>query len=246
MKALTYDMIRDEVRQYLQESTQTLPSLPTDHDTHHFEMLMKKQDQELLTAIRMHVDTVGTAHNHSVDNHFIWVAKLASYVADHECTIRKIEKQDRERLIQTTWRLGLLHDLERWRGYGKEHMIEGSRVARSILDNLGMGDENLVHMVLLHDEMEVDPLGKLSFDIPFFSVFAVDHLNWGIEWMENKWNESEEKGIQPKDAISDYKYMYQLLESPNLKQTHWGRDVALPYIEYGISIAEHIEERFIK
>jgi hypothetical protein len=60
-------------------------------------------------------------------------------------------------------------------------MIEGSRVAAQMLNELDIKDPYLPEMVLNHDEMEVEPKNELQFDIPFYSVFAIDHLNWGLE-----------------------------------------------------------------
>lgn len=102
----------------------------------------------------------------------------------------------------------------------------------------------LLDQVLLHDKFKVSPRDNPRFDIPFFSVFAVDHLNWGREWEEIHWKSRKKQGIPPGKAIHDYQFMLPLRDSPNLKQTKWGQEVALPYIDFGVAIAKHIEKAF--
>ena len=179
------------------------------------------------------------------EGHLEWVAKNAAYVAALECSERGIsDTKLREEIIQRTWRLGLLHDIQAWRGWIPEHQIEGMKAARQKLEELGISDEYLEDQILLHDEMNVEPRNNPDFDIPFFSVFAVDHLNWGLEWEEAKWKNFARRKIAPAQAIHDYQYILRLEQSPNLRQTKWGRDVATPWVGFGIRIAQKVERTF--
>jgi Trm5-related predicted tRNA methylase len=94
--------------------------------------------------------------------------------------------------------------------------------------------------------MEVKVRDNPAFDIPFFSVFVVDHVNWGREWEKERWEGLARKKVDTSQAIHDYQFMYNLQKSPNLQQTVWGREIALPYVTFGIQIAKHVESTFAK
>lgn len=98
--------------------------------------------------------------------------------------------------------------------------------------------------ILLHDKLNVKPRNNPAFDIPFFSVFAVDHLNWGLEYEEAKWKSFARGQIPPDQAIRDYQHIVRLENCPNLQQTKWGREVTVPWVGFGIQIAQHVEQTF--
>ncbi len=221
-----------------------LPPLPSVEELEAITGKMWAIDRPLIDSVRRHLDDWGAAPGHAYDEHLEWVASNAAYVAIMECNERGVMGELREEIIQRTWRLGLLHDLQRWRGYGKEHQIEGMKATRQKLLELGVYDDYLPQQVLDHDEMVVSPHNDPRFDIPFFSVFAVDHLNWGREWERKHWENLAQKGIEVSVGIHDYGFMKRLAASPNLNQTRWGQEVALPYINFGITIAESVESQF--
>jgi len=241
---LSYDEIISVAQAKAKELRSTLPTLPSDEELEPYEGKMWTIDRPLIDAVQRHLDKHEQAHGHSFDEHHSWVAKLGAYVADKECESKGIRGELREDIIQRTWRLGLLHDIERWLGCTPLHQIEGLKQTRIELRNLSIKDRYLEDQVLLHDNLEVQTRNNPAFDVPFFSVFAVDHLSWGREWEREKWEGLRRKNTNPGEAIHDYKFLYKLQQSSNLQQTNWGKNVALPYINFGIKIAEHVEKTF--
>lgn len=244
VEPVTYEKIISVAGLKAHELRSTLPPLPSDKDLEPYEGRIWAVDRRLVDSVRRHLDTWGVAFHQGFNEHPSLVSKLSAFVADRECEEEGITGQLREEIIQRTWRLGLLHDLQRWRGYGPEHQIEGMKAAGQVLQDLGIKDGYLEDQILQHDKLEVETRNNPAFDIPFFSVFAVDHLEWGREWEKSKWEGFSAKGILPEKAIHDYKFMYRLLNSSNLQQTKWGRSVAIPYIRFGVSIAEHVKKTF--
>lgn len=243
---ITYDQIITEAKKKAAELKEDLPSLPTEEELEPYGGWMWTVDRQLIDATRRHLDEWGVGHGHGFEEHLEWVAKVSAYVADMECRKRDIGGNLRNEIVQRAWRLGFLHDLQRWRGWEPEraHTIEGMKATRQKLEELGIDDNYLLDQVLLHDKLKVQPRNDPRFDIPFFSVFAVDHLNYGTQWEENFWRGMAGKNVPPKEAIHDYEFMTRLRESPNLQQIEWGREVVIPYIDFGISIAKHIEGLF--
>lgn len=243
---LTYDKIVSVAKTKAEQLKKDLPSLPADEELEPFEGQMWAIDRELIDTVRRHLDEWGVTHGHGFEEHIEWAAKNAAYVAAMECEEKGIKGDLRDEIIQRAWRLGLLHDIQRWRGWRKEdaHALEGMKATRQKLQELGIEDSYLLDQVFLHDELKVQSRNDPRFDLPFFSVFAVDHLNWSREWEEIRWKGLAKKKVSPQEAIHDYQFMLDLRDSPNLQQTKWGRTVAIPYIDYGIAIARHVESVF--
>jgi len=246
---VTYDQIISETQAKAGKLRSSLPSLPTDQDLEPFLGKMWAMDRPLIDAIRRHVDAWGVrSPDRDYEGHLEWVAKNAAYVAKLECDERKIfDTELRTEIIQRAWRLGLLHDVQAWRGWQPIHQAEGMMATRQILKDTNIQDKYLEEQVLLHDNLNVSARNDPAFDIPYFSVFAVDHLNWGIEWEETRWKNSARKKIDPQVAINDQQLilkMNELRDSSNLQQTKWGREVAIPYVKFGIEIANHIKRTF--
>jgi len=239
-----YQEIIKEAQKKATELTSTLPSLPTEEEVSPFVGMMYARDKSMIAAARRHQEAWGEqAHGHGFE-HLEWVAKNGAYVTAMECQQRDITGGLQEEIVQRAWRLGLLHDLQRWRGYGNDHMIEGAHAAHQLLRELDIHDEHLIDQVRIHDDVVIPARNNPRFDIPMFSVFAVDHLNWGLEWEKVRWEGLNKRNIDPQIAISDYSFMENMQQSPNFLQTKWGREVALPYLKYGITIAHHIESKF--
>lgn len=242
-----YNEIIAEAKAFAGTLKGDLPRLPSEEELDPYQGLMWAKDRGLVDAVRRHLDEWGSGYAHGFD-HVEWVAVNAAYVAETECNERGIRGDLRDEIIQRTWRLGLLHDLQRWRGYEFIHAEEGSKAARQKLKELEIDDPYLEDMVLVHDRQDILPRNNPAFDIPHSSVFAVDHLLWGSEWEEVKWGELAEKGLSAQEVLNECSEgidrMLKLRQSPALGQTKWGREVALPYIDYGVQIARHIKRKF--
>lgn len=251
--SITYEKIMSLAKAKADQLRSGLPVLPTDEELEPFSRMMWVRDKDLISAVKRHIDVAGfrdNAPNRGFEQHLEWVAVRAAFVAAQECSLRGIfDPGLRNEIIQRTWRLGLLHDIEGRLGWQPMHFQEGARVARRILSELDIVDEDsyLVEQILLHDDLVVEPHDDPRFDVPLYAVFAVDHMLWGKEWEEDRWKNSEAKGVPPLDAVNDEQLickMQILRDGPNLQQTQWGRKVALEYIKFGLEIAREVQKNF--
>ncbi|MCM8787960.1 MAG: HD domain-containing protein [Candidatus Omnitrophica bacterium] len=201
-------------------------------------------DWHLVKAVQAHLKKVGV-RTPGRYGHLEWVAKMAAWGAEKECDQRGIVGPLREEIVRRAWRLGLLHDVESWLGWGDDHAKEGARVAVDILEELGIDDPFLGEMVGLHNQKNVPLRDDPAWDIPFFVVFGADHINWGLEWVEDKWKEYQRLGYSPLQAMDDYQFMLEMVQSPNLNQTIIGREWTIPYLNFGIEIIEHVRSVFL-
>jgi hypothetical protein len=243
-RPFTYDAIVSEAQSFGTQFLKKLPQLPEDEVLLPIRNRIERTDLPLIQKVQEHLGQVGTAHGHKFEEHVMWVAVRGAYVAEQECDVRSISGDEKNQIVQRAWRLGLLHDVDRNLGHTEIHMIEGSKTTERILGELNIQDSYLPEQVLHHDDMDVNPTGNNQRDVSFYSVFAVDHFLWGTEWLEKKWRGLEAKQVPVDKAIHDYQFMYGLLTSQNLQQTKWGREVAVPYVQFGIQIAERIENIF--
>lgn len=243
----SYALIRDFAQRKAAELRiqMDLPALPTDDELSPLREMMWDVDVSLINAVKSHLQQKGTAPGNGFEDHVEPVAVTGAYIASLECERQKVPIAIAETIIQRTWRLGLLHDIERWRGYGRDHQTEGKKATEQILKTLGISDRFLAEQVLLHDDLEVLPRVDPEFNIPFFTLFAADHLEWGLEWERKKWDVLEKKGIPIQAAVIDYRTKHlDLLHSSNLLQTQWGQEVVIPYLQFGIEIARSVEKEF--
>jgi len=242
----TYDQIIDVAKKEANKFRPSLPALPTTQQLKPFLGKMWAVDRPLIDSLRRHLDQWGVrSPERNYERHLEWVAVRSAYVAASECDQRGInDSKLREEIVQRAWRLGLLHDIQAWRGFGPEHQIEGMRAAQQKLSELGIKDKYLEDQILLHDKLDVEPRNNPAFDIPFFSAFAADHLVWGLEIEEAIWKNFARRKMIPTQAIHEYQHTLKLKSSLNLQQTKWGREVVVPWVNFGVQIAQKVEQTF--
>lgn len=254
LHGITYDQIITFAENEAPElkNAYNLPSLPDDIQLAPYRDWMWDKDPRLITAVQNHLRQHGIASGHSFEDHMGPIAVKSAYAADCECEIRQIGGEKRERIVQRAWRLGLLHDLQRVRGYmpDENHQVESSWAAAQILHDVGIDDPVLSRLVAIHDELEIDIIGDEDPEIliPFACMHVVDKLQWGIGVEKNRWEERRHRGdISPEEAMQEanYIHMFRLLKSKILEQTDFGRNVVRPYIQYGLDLARHIKEYFL-
>lgn len=182
---LSYEAILLAVKDKIAELKPLLPLLPTDEELKPFIQEMHDKDRRLIEAAQHHVEKKTHSLGHGFA-HLEWVAANGAYVTAWECEVQGIQGELRQEIVQRAWRLGYLHDLERWRGFQRVHAVEGQKVAQEILNDLGIKDDFLPEMVLVHDDMEIESKSDPRFDLPLFCDFAVDHVHWGLEREEEK------------------------------------------------------------
>src|SRR5688572_21820954 len=121
---VSYEAVLFTAKKRADELKSALPQLPSTEELEPIIGLMWSRDRQLIDSIRRHLDEWGTGHGHGFE-HLEWVAANGSYVATLECNEKNIRGEMREEIIQRAERLGLTHDLQRWRGYQREHALEG-------------------------------------------------------------------------------------------------------------------------
>jgi hypothetical protein len=240
MAQFTYEDIIREAKCHANALKDKLPSLPSHEELSPYDSIILKDYADLNTRVQEHISKKDTEPGHGYE-HLRWVAPRGGYFADLECKARNIKDEIRDRLIKRTIAVGLLHDVERYRGFGKEHAIEGSKVAKELLTRCSIKDDYIPQIIMRHDEIDLFSIGDVEFDVPFQSVFDVDHILWGLEREESFWKSREKRSIPPKEAIHDYHFLMPLRNS--FKTKH-GREIGPKFIDFGIEISKHVEKTF--
>ncbi len=217
-----------------------LPELPDDKNLKKYRLIIENEFSGLVEKIKEHLGKEGCEVGHGF-GHLHNVAVLAAYIAELECKEKQLSKETAERLIRRTIIAGLLHDIERSKGFEKNHAIEGSKTAKLILNKCSIKDDFVPDIILHHDEKEFAGLNNVEFDIPFGSIFDADHFNYGLERKESFWTMKEKRGMPPEEVIHDYKFLY---EYRNAFKTSFGKKAGPRFIDFGIKIAKHIEQKF--
>ncbi|NIO44139.1 MAG: hypothetical protein GTN36_01095 [Candidatus Aenigmarchaeota archaeon] len=240
MKELAYEDIITEAKKHAQLLKSRLPNLPSYEELSPFDSIIVKDYAVLNAMVQEHVSKKDTEPGHGHE-HLRWVAPRGGYFADLECNARNIEGEVKQRLIKRTIAVGLLHDVERYRGFKKEHAIEGSKVAKEILARCSIEDEYIPQIIMRHDEIDLFSIGDVEFDVPFQSNFDADHILWGLEREESFWRAKEKHNIPPEEAIHDYQYLSSLRNS---FKTQHGKKIGPKFVDFGIAISKHIERTF--
>lgn len=248
-----YDCLPGIIAKIERDGQTQLPIRPTPSDLEPYIGKMYAFDKSLIAHVQRHLDKWGAAPNHSFEEHILKIAATGAFAADIECSQRGVTGERRDEIIQRAWRFGLLHDLQRVRGLRAEdrHEEESALAARYVLSDLEIHDPYLEKMVLVHDQMYVEPSGIAEIDIPFYSVFAADHLEWGLNMEGPYWQECEKKHrIRSKDdlmGIVNFAYgaLVGLSTSPNLRQTLFGSKVTFTNTNYGLNIVSGVRAAFV-
>lgn len=237
---VNYQEIKKEAKIFAEKTEKELPKLPNNKSLEKYMLIIESELSELVEQIKKHLGKKSYDVGHGFE-HLYNVAVLAAYIAELECKEKQLSKDTTKRLIRRTIIAGLLHDIERYRGFRKNHAIEGSKIAKLILKKCNIKDDYVPDIILHHDEKEFAVLNNIEFDIPFGSVFDADHFNYGLERKESFWIMKEKGGMPPEDVIHDYKFLY---EYRNALKTSFGKKAGPRFIDFGIKIAKHIEQKF--
>jgi len=234
-KAITYDKILSEAE--LCANRMGIPVLlDSEKASANWEYTQGKFP-ELIKRIKQHLGRVKTPAKHGF-SHLEYVASNAPSIAEIELQAQGLSSQE---IIDRTIILGLLHDIERWRGYQEEHCIEGAKVADEILAELGMSDEYIHELIVIHDDGDFNPRNDLNFDIPHVSTYDVDHFLWFTGMKDIYWLERREKGQDPREAIKQSNFLYDYQDC--LRSTY-GKSRKDELVRVGIGIVEHIRKTF--
>lgn len=236
---LKYEAIIKEAKKYANELKDSLPPLPTNEKLSPYVTILTHDFADLNSKVQLHISLNNPEPGHGYE-HLRWVSTNGGYFADLECNVRSLESEIRKRLIKRSVLLGILHDIERYRGL-KEHPIAGAKVGKQLMAQCKIEDNYIPELILRHDEMGLFSTGDIEFDVPFQSVFDADHILWGLEREESFWLGRLRRGMPPEEAIHDYKYLFALRNS---FKTQHGKEIGPKFIDYGIAINQHIEKKF--
>ncbi len=239
---LTYNNIQKEAEDFSKQYRRKhkIPSLPTVKEVQKYRNLLYKKFSPVVDLIKERVSKVDPVGGHGFE-HLGDVATRSGYIAEKECDHLKITGKDRELIIESAVLAGALHDIERHLGFGEDHMIEGEKTTRWILDKAGLKYDVVALVVRNHDHIDFDPGNNKTLTIVFAAVFDADHLRYGLEREDTFWRMKEKGGKSVAEVIHDYQYLPQWR---NVWRTKYGKTVGPKIIDFGLAIAKHIEEFF--
>jgi len=179
--------------------------------------------------------------------HMEWVALLAAYLAEQECTVLGITGNLREQILDVALLTGMLHDIGRHLGWDEKHAVVGAETAQEILKNCTISEEYIAFVVTAvryHDDPDFYPSqDDLILRIAHGAVFDSDKFRFGLEREDSFWDMKKSKGVTPEDVIHDYKFLYPL---ENAWKTTLGKDLGEKYWKLGMAIAKHVESTFME
>ncbi len=221
-----YESVAKDVYEYIQEIKES-------GDTSTVERNFKPEKNGLIPGI---------TEDSFCYEHMEWVALLAAYLVDHEEDIR-----DKDEVLDVVLLTGLLHDIDRHLGWDEAHAIEGAKTAKKILEDNNINQEYIdvvCKAVRYHDDPEFEP--SRDEELLFFAygaIFDADKFRFGLEREDTFWDMKNNKGVTSEEVIHDYKFLFPLVGAWN---TTLGKKLGKIYLDFGIAIAKHIEEKFSK
>lgn len=236
----TYEAIQLEAEQFASDYRDKigLPKLPDEKSLQPYKQIIEQRYPEVVKLIKVRLAQVESDPGHGFE-HLEWVACLAGYIADIE-TEGKNHKEKKE-IISKAILTGLLHDIERHMGWGEPHTIAGEKTSRELLSKLNLVDEDVLTAIRHHDDMNYDFGGNETLRIIYGSVFDADHFRYGLERADTFWNMKQKRGVLPQEVIHDYAF---LPPFRNTWKTKYGKIVGPQFVDYGMAIAKHIEDKF--
>lgn len=238
---LTYDAIQTEVEAFAAtyRAENKIPELPAGAELAPYQTVLTKYPL-LVDQVKAYVAEFDSDSDHGFE-HLIWVSALARWICNFECNELKLEPDHKEYLIEQTVLAGFLHDIDRHLGFGEAHQVEGAKTAERMLASLGLHFPNVIATVANHDKINFYPGVNQDLAIIIGSVFDADHFRYGLEREDNWWQNRKKMGIKPEDVIHLYDYLPQYLHA---WKTIYGKQVGPDFLQFGLAIAKHIEEKF--
>lgn len=236
--ALTYENLRQEASRYVDGLGEL--NLLSKGSAALYVSEIKLLHHPLVGKINQHLEGLNTPPAHGFA-HLEYVASNAPFIANMAVDSHNVPELGEE-IIQRTIRLGLLHDIERWRGYDRSHCTEGAKVADKILAELNIIDPYLHELIEIHDDAKFNPTGNPQFDIPAAAVFDVDHFLWFTGMRDTYWLEQEKKGIDPRESLTRTDFLDKYVDS---FRSEYGRMKANQVTGYGLGIIQHLKEWFL-
>lgn len=244
IKNFTYDDIQREAETFAANyrKAHDVPPLPGGNRIQKYQDIIKTNYSRVTGLIKKRLESVDSEGGHGYE-HLEDIATRAGFIADKECSFRKISKSQQDLIVNEAILAGLLHDIERHLGFGEGHAIEGEKTAGNILKEVGIESEIVTTVVRNHDDPNYNPANNLTLEIAFGSVFDADHFRYGLEREDTFWRMKEKKGKTAAEVIHDYQFLPGYL---HVWKTTYGKEVGPKYIEFGLAIAKHVEEVFSK
>ncbi len=235
-KVPSYDLIQltaEEVAR-IYRSTHKVPTLPSGQQLEKYRRILNDKYVKIVEKVKIHILKNEPEGGHGYE-HLEYVAVMAGYFAEEEGA-----KDD---VIEMAILAGLFHDIERYLGFGEDHMIKGEETTRLILNKSGI-NEGWIDVIALavrnHDHIDFNPRGEVE-RIVFGSIFDPDHFRYGFEREDTFWRMKEKRGISPEKVIHDYQFLLPFRDS---WKTNMGKKIGPKIIDFGLAIAREIERRF--
>ena len=142
--------------------------------------MLHSEFADVIDLVKQRLSLVESEGGHGFE-HLEDVSTRAGYIADTECKFRHVSEELAHQVIRKALLAGILHDIERHRGFGEDHVIEGAKTARVILEKVGQVDETVITVVRNHDDMNYDTGNDLILSLVFGSIWDADHFRYGLE-----------------------------------------------------------------
>ncbi len=238
---ITYRNIKSEASRFanIYRKSHEVPELPRAEDLKVYKDKYFTKFDKLINLINEHLEDIESQITHGF-GHLEYVSLLASYIANVECKRKKVPVNLSDSIVESAFLGGVLHDIDRHLGFGEIHMIVGEKTAKEFLNLLGVKNKNVLEIVRNHDINNYKVSAK-SNDVAFGSVFDADHFMYGWEREDIFWKRGEQKNIPESEIIHDYQFLYPVR---NAWRTSYGKKVGPQLIDFGLSIAKHIEIQF--
>lgn len=241
---ITYDDIQKEAVKFALEyrKDHNLPSLPSKTELEKFKLILDAKYSKVIKLIRGHLKYKDSWVGHDYE-HLEFVSSLAGFISEKECIEKNISKIQSKQVLETTLLSGLFHDIDRDLGIGEAHMIEGERTTKRLLMEAGVKNQLVSVVVRNHDNFDFKPGNNDELAMSYGSVFDADHFRWGLEREDTFWEMKKMKGKPVEDVIHDYQFLYPLRDA---WKTNYGKMVGPLFIDFGLAIARHVEDKFSK
>lgn len=240
----SYNEIRDKISELGPQLYNLLevPEWPPDEqELSPYQLLLDTEFLDLKRHIRKKMSAHRNKPGHGF-GHLEIVALTAGYLADRECDFLDIDLFTRRSIVRESTLAGLLHDTKRHLGI-ERHSVQGMYLAQDLLKEHHHIYLHLPRIIEHHDNFDFFLTGDETFDITFGSLWDADKIWWGLERGKTFWDDRQEKGVLPEEAIHDYHYLAPVIDS---FRTLYGQYVGKKIIEYAIILCKGIERAYME
>lgn len=232
---LTYEQIEKTAAEIARDyrKNHEVPELPKDEELTKYRDIIDGKFSEIAEKIEKQILLHETWAGHGYE-HLRYVAILAAWLAEKE--------GGESEVVEMVMLAGLFHDIDRYLGFGENHMTEGEKTTRQMLESVNIEEkykEIVCEVVRNHDHLDYKSANQMV-NLVYGAVYDADHFRWGLEREDTFWTMKEKKGVLPEEVIHDYKFLPPLR---NAWKTKYGKEVGPKLIDFGMTIAVGVEKK---